>query len=63
MDIFTFYYTLNPHQFILFRKFKYNKLEDKGKIFLSDVVEIKGRKEIMEKVECKVGDYNAVHYK
>ena len=60
MDIFIFYYTLNLYQFILFRKFKYNRLGDKGKIFLSDIIKIKGRKEMMEKVEREVGDYNAV---
>jgi len=55
LDIFTFYYTLDPRQFILFGNFKYNRLGDKGKIFLSDIVEIKGGKEIIEKVERKVG--------
>jgi len=63
LDIFAFYYTLNPHQFILFRKFKYNRLGDEGKIFLSDIIEIKGRKEMMEKVEREVGDCNAVRCK
>jgi len=36
-------------------------LGDKGKMFLSDVVEIKGGKEMMEKVEREVGDCNAVY--
>jgi len=35
-------------------------LGDKGKIFLSDVVEIKGRKEIIEKVKREVRDYNTI---
>jgi hypothetical protein len=38
-------------------------LGDKGKIFLSDIIEIKGRKEMIEKVEREVRDYNAVRYK
>jgi len=38
-------------------------LGDEGKIFLSDIIEIKGRKEIIEKVERKVRDYNTVRYK
>ena len=32
-------------------------------MFLSDVVKIKGGKEIIEKVERKVKDYNAIFYK
>jgi len=32
-------------------------------MFLSDIIEIKGGKEIMEKVERKVRDCNAVRYK
>jgi len=32
-------------------------------MFLSNVIEIKGGKKIIEKVECKVGDCNAVYCK
>jgi len=32
-------------------------------MFSSNVVEIKGGKEIMEKVERKVRDHNAIYYK
>jgi len=35
-------------------------LGDEGKMFLSDIVEMKSGKEIMEKVEYEVGDCNAV---
>jgi hypothetical protein len=35
-------------------------LGDEGKIFSSDIVEIKSRKEMMEKVEYKVKDCNTV---
>ena len=63
MDIFAFHCTSDPRQFILFRNFKYNKLGDEGKMFSSNVVEIKGGKEIMEKVERKVRDHNAIYYK
>ena len=63
MDIFAFYYTSDLCQFILFRKFMYNGLGDKGKMFLSDVVEIKGGKEMIEKVEREVRDCNAVRCK
>jgi len=41
----------------------YNGLGDKGKMFLSDVVEIKGGKEMIEKVEREVRDCNAVRCK
>jgi len=52
--------TSDPRQFILFGNFKYNGLKNKGKMFLSDVVEIKGGKEIMKKVEYKVRVYNTI---
>jgi len=32
-------------------------------MFLSNIVEIKGRKEIIEKVERKVRDRNTIYYK
>ena len=32
-------------------------------MFLSNIIEIKGRKEIIEKVERKVRDRNAIRYK